>query len=270
MLSKVFRHTPIRLLSGILCLLLIVAPAIPALANVPSLYTNPSTNYNVYIDDQADLLTPQEEESLLTVMKEITAYGGCMLVTCDTNYQTAAAYAKDVYYDYFGNESGTLFLIDMDNRDIILRSNGAISRTITSAYADSITDNSYTYASRGNYYACAHKTFEQVLTLLEGGRIAQPMKYISLALFSLSAAILINFLMLKSSRNSAQRKENPAVAKASITLPKVAASLAGMILIHSVIHTRSDSSSGGGGGGGGHSGGGGGGHSGGSSGGHHF
>lgn len=269
MLSKVFHRTSMRILSAALCLLVLIVPALPALANVPALYTNPSTNYKVFIDDQADLLTPEEEEALLPLMQKITAYGGCMLATCDSNYQSAAAYAKDVYYDYFRNDSGTLFLIDMDNRDIILRSNGAISRTITSAYADSITDNSYTYASKKDYYGCAEKTFEQVLTLLEGGRIAQPMKYISLALFSLSAAILINFLMLKSSRNAAQRKDNPAVAQASVTLPKVGAALAGMLLIKSVIHTRSDSSSGGGGGG--HSGGGGGGgHSGGSSGGHHF
>ena len=56
----------------------------------------------------------------------------------------------------------------MDNRNIWIHSNGAINRTINKAYAETITDNVYTYASDADYYICAMKVYEQEYTLLQG------------------------------------------------------------------------------------------------------
>lgn len=88
-------------------------------------------------------------------------------------------------------------MIDMDNRNIWIHSNGAIYRTITKSYADTITDNVYTYASAQDYYGCASEAYTQMATLLAGRRIAQPMKYISNALLALIIALLINYFVVR-------------------------------------------------------------------------
>ena len=97
----------------------------------------------------------------------------------------------------------------MDNRELCLISNGDISKAITNSYADTITDNVYSYASDGDYYRCALKVFQQVHALLTGHKIMQPMKYISNALLALILAALINYfvVMLCSGSSKASRKE---------------------------------------------------------------
>ena len=78
---------------------------------------NEETGYYIYIDDWADLLTDSEEEQLLKVMEPITAYGNVAFVSISTNptYSTER-YAKDYYQEHFGYSSGTIFLIDMEER----------------------------------------------------------------------------------------------------------------------------------------------------------
>lgn len=45
---------------------------------------------------------------------------------------------------------GTVFAIDMDNRNIWIHSDGAVYQVVTKGYADTVTDNVYRYASRGD------------------------------------------------------------------------------------------------------------------------
>jgi uncharacterized protein len=90
----------------------------------------------------------------------------------------------------------------MEKRYLWIYSDGAIYKTVTNSYADTITDNVYSYASKEDYLTCASKAFEQVNTLLEGRRIAQPMKYISNALLAIVLALMINyFLVMTRSRS---------------------------------------------------------------------
>ena len=133
-----------------------------------SIWENQETGYQIYLDDKAELLTPAEEEQLLETLKEITAYGHVAFVTIrQNNYYSSQQFADEYYYEHFGYESGTVFLIDMYNREIWIHSNGDIYKRVTTSYANTITDNVYTYASDGEYFHCAHKAFEQVLTLLQ-------------------------------------------------------------------------------------------------------
>ncbi|MBR4470949.1 MAG: TPM domain-containing protein, partial [Erysipelotrichaceae bacterium] len=215
--------------------------------------------YRIIIDDQEDLLSDNEEKLLRIKMSEILEYGNAAFVTV-SQYSDTGSYAKRLYKSYFGSDSGILFLIDMGRRNIWIHCNGAIYRIIDKAYANTITDNIYRYASRGEYYECADRVFDQALTLLRGGKIAQPMKYISNALIACVVALLVNFLFL-----TLQRQEdyvNPDTA-----IPAMTTGIA--VAVISKLKTRSKttkhveySSSGGGysgGGGGGYSGGGGGG-----------
>lgn len=180
-----------------LCLLLPVYPA-----SASALYQDDETGYVVIIEDDAELLTPAEEAELALVMLRITPYGNVALKTIQSNSYSTYSYAYD-YYEYtFGSASGTLFLIDMDNRELCIHSSGYNYRVITNAYGDTITDNVYRYASSGDYYTCCCKAFEQVFSLLEGQRIAQPMKYICNALLAVILALLFTYFLVRQSAAS--------------------------------------------------------------------
>ncbi len=172
----------------------------PVRAEEEPVYTNGNTGFAVYIDDEADLLSDQEETKLLNDMIPVTEYGGAAFVSVSRSSMSTNAYAKERYRGYFGTDSGTLLIIDMDNREIWIFSDGAVYKTVTRSYANSITDNIYEYASDGDYYSCASAAFAQINTLLEGGKIAQPMKHITNILIALISAVLINYILVMYSR----------------------------------------------------------------------
>lgn len=167
-----------------------------AASGTGEVYRNPETGYKVIIEDDAELFTEQEQADLAETMKEITAYGNVALKTVEKNKRTAADYAGNYYQSVFGKASGTLFLIDMDNREIRIHSDGKMYQIITTGYANTITDNVYRSASLEKYYLCASEAFEQINSLLRGQKIAQPMKYVSNLLLAVSLAFLINFAVM--------------------------------------------------------------------------
>ena len=219
---------------------------------------NEETGYYIYIDDWADLLTDAEESELLETMEPITAYGNVAFVSISMNptYSTER-YAKDYYQEHFGYSSGTVFLIDMEERYIWIHSDGEIYRTVTKSYATTITDNVYSYASREDYLTCASKGFEQINTLMEGRHIAQPMKYISNALLAIAIALLINYFVVRMSSRSRKASTSQLIDgtyyKTEIKNPRTE------FIKQTRRYSPQSRSSSGGGGGGGRSGGGGGG-----------
>ena len=228
-----------------------------------------ANDYRIVIDDEEDLLSASEENMLCIKMEEIRKYGNVAFITV-SQYTSTDSYAKSKYRELFGRESGMLFVIDMGRRNIWIFCDGAIYRVINKPYANTITDNVYRYASKGEYYDCAYHVFDQAQILLEGGVISQPMKYISNVLIALVLALLGNFIYL-----IIQRKESSAnadmMAKAMST--GISVGIISKMLTSSRRSRHVESSGGGGGysggGGGGFSGGGGGGSSGGG-GGHSF
>lgn len=166
-------------------------------ASNAAVWNNQETGYRIILEDDAGLLSKEERAQLASEMQDITAYGNAAFKTVTFNGTATADFARNYYYELFGQESGTLFLIDMDNRELYIFSNGAIQKIITTAYANTITDNVYRYASSENYYRCASEAFEQITALLSGHRIAQPMKYICNALLALILAALINYFIVR-------------------------------------------------------------------------
>lgn len=218
---------------------------------------NSETNYKLIIEDDANLLTSSEIDSLKELMYPLTTYGNIAFKTIDSNSTSTPNYASNYYHDKFNTDSGTLFLIDMDNRIIYIFSDGANYNIITRAKAELITDNIYKYATRGEYFECAKLAFSQVQTLLEGGKISEPMRYISNILISLTSAFIICFVIVlkKTSIKSASDKEILKNCDILFNVNNVKGTLVGT---HRVYSPQSDSSSSSGGGGGGSSGGGGG------------
>lgn len=166
-------------------------------------YTNPSTNYVVYIDDSADLVTDEEEESLLSQMKSITEYGNAAFVTNEEAHSdTTQYYTEKRYQELFHWDSGTMFMIDMADREIFIHSDGEIYDILGTDRAETITDNAYRAAGRGEYYDCASTVFGQIQKVLEGGSIAQPMKYTSNAVLAIILALFLNYGLLSLSRRA--------------------------------------------------------------------
>ena len=223
-------------------------------------------DYSLIINDEEDLLTASEEESLKHEMEKILPYGNAAFVTV-SQYDDTDVYTKNTYRELFGTESGILFVIDMGRRNIWIFCDGAIYRTINKSYSYTITDNAYRYASNGDYYDCAEIVFEQSYTLLEGGRISQPMKYISNVFIALVIALLVNFSVLLHQRGSDVDSSETIVAAMTSA---VGVNILSKQITKSQKHVHVESSDDGGSYGGGSSGGGGGGGSSGGGGGHSF
>ncbi|MCR5409620.1 MAG: TPM domain-containing protein [Lachnospiraceae bacterium] len=226
----------------------------PALA-YDALYENPDTGYEAYIIDDEDLLTEDEEEALLNDhMIPITEYGGVSFVTSSSD--NAEKTAADYCYDLFDNDSGTTLLIDMGDRKISIMSSGEIYKTINKSYGSIITDNIYKYATNEEYAECAGKGFEQIRTKLEGGRIAEPMRYISNFFMAVVFALIFNFLYVWFLKGKVTVDSEALIAAAAGAVIGTAVSK-NLVSSHKTRHTSSSGGHSGGGGGGGFSGGGG-------------
>ncbi len=231
---------------------------------IPTTAVYADSKGTVIIQDNEGLLSSQEEVLLEKDMLPISKYGGVAFISVRQFDMDTGKYAENEYRKLFGRDSGTLFLIDMGERNIWIFSDGAIYKTVTKAYANTITDNVYRYASRGEYYKCASEAFREISILLEGGKISQPMKHICNVIIALILAFLSNFIYLLIQRHK------PAVSLKDAIAPMT--SVVGVsVIARNLINTRRSrhvessggggGSSGGGGGGGGGSSGGGGGHS---------
>ena len=214
------------------------------------------------IDDKAALFSEDEINSLHDIMKDSTQYGHIAFVTLNENSYSTQTFARDFYHTTFGTQSGTLFVIDMDNRYMYIFSDGQNYKVINSSKADSITDNVYKYATQGNYYKCASEAFSQIYTVLDGGKIAEPMKNICNVFLSLTFGFFLCFFYATavSRIKVASTKEIMNNIKRNVSIQNIVPTKTGTRRVYS---PQSDSSSGGssGGGGGGGSSGGGGGHS---------
>ena len=219
-------------------------------------------NYKLVIEDEAGLFTEQDITRLQDKMTALTKYGHIALHTVPVggnNYSSTADYAENYYHNKFSTESGTVFIIDMDKRMIYIFSDGENYNTITNSKADIITDNVYKYASNKDYYSCASTAFDQMSTLLDGGKILEPMRHISNIFVAIILGFFINFLIVSSNAKIKKASAQNVLSKCDVDVK--ASNITGKKTgTHRVYSPQSSggSSGGGGGGGGGHSGGGGG------------
>lgn len=231
----------------------------------PAIIQENGSTYSLIIYDEADYFSPEQETQLKDLMTEITEFGNVALVTTESlssSYSSTENFAVGYYEDWFSpGANGVIFVIDRYYNEIYLCSEGAARKTISNGRASTITDNTYTYATEAggrDYFTCAYKSLEQVLTLMQGGRIAQPMRYICSALLAIILALLFNYFIVRFASRSRKADMNKILegTYANVTLHNAHATFINQ------TRTYSPQSSGGGGGHGG-GGGGGGGHSGG-------
>ena len=166
-------------------------------------YDNDSTGYFACVDDSADILSDEEEQALLKDMEPITAYSSVMFYSTDDSGGDAQTCANSYFDEYIGDGSnGTVFLVDIEDRQLYIWSDGEALRVVTGSYGSTITDNVYQTAHEGDYYGSASEAFSQILSLWEGQKISTPMKNICNALIAVVLALFINiYIMLFVSRS---------------------------------------------------------------------
>ena len=228
-------------------------------------YKNEETGYSVYIDDDVDILTTEEEEKLKDDMIKITSYSNVAFVSVDNLARNSTdSYAIDYYNKTFGgsNVKGTMFIVNMteNNRFMLIRSNGGIDKIITNAKSDIITDNYYKYAKSKDYYECAKGVYSQIYTLLDGGKISEPMRHISNFILAIYISFIFCYMIVMNTVK--QKKQNRLnTYENTFDMKDINATYIGQKKVYSPQSSSSGGGSSGGGGGGGGGGGSSGGHS---------
>ncbi len=191
-------------------------------------YTNPETSYQVLIIDELSLLTESEQARLKR--KELYVF-----------------------------DSAAIFAINMGSRKLSIQTYGTIRDYVNDSKARSITDNVSSYATSKDYFSCSQEAFRQMVRVVDGEYISEPMKYTSYAVISAMLGLILALSIAFSKRFNPLRR---AYQKASVMT--AGSAVTGPIQAYEVkrekiyVSSSSSSSSGGSGCGGGSSCGGGG------------
>jgi len=109
--------------------------------------------------DEANLLSQAEETALQKQIETLVdAYHyDIVIVTTDSNPTTPRRFADD-YYETGGfgtdeNHSGALFLIDMDNRELYISTEGGMIDVLNDARIERLLDILYEDAAKGQYFS---------------------------------------------------------------------------------------------------------------------
>ena len=229
--------------------------------------TNEDTGYSLVIQDNAGLIDSAELEKVKESMRGVLEFAdaGLLTVPAGSGRTNSATKAQEWGDQTFGPYARfTVFIIDMANRHLDIYASKPLAGVLTAAEENTIADNIYKMASRGQYADCAAEAFTQIGKVLRGEKIARPMKYISNALIAAIAALIATYLLISGFARKEQEISMPSVIKGA---GAGAATVVVANKLKKVVHHSSNSGGGFHGGGGGGFGGGGGG---GSSGGHGF
>lgn len=203
--------------------------------------------YAIIIEDDANLLNTSEEKKLINQMQVLTKFGYVMLKTTSTKNTTSSLdYIKNYYYSKLGNKSGVAFYIDMNKRQVCACATGGLDKIITNGKCDTIMDNVYKYAKKGDYYECSRQTFLQMNKLLNGEKIAESMKYICNAIIAIMLSLFAcyGFYILIIVNKKATNNELIEECEISLEHSEISVEKTGT---HSEYSPVSDSSSSGGG-----------------------
>ena len=229
-----------------------------AAANYNLSGTNKSTGYEYILDDSANFIDDAVKDRLISQMNKTTEYCNIAVVTTTSHpYGSTESYAVNTFEGYFGTgANGVIFVIDRDLNEIYLACEGSTQRTIPNSKCNSICDNTYIYATSSHdydYFTCCMETIDQVNTVLAGGHISQPLRYISSIFIALAAGMIFCFVYALSLSKGRKAKSNELMGAA---FTKVEIQNARARFINQTRHysPQSSGSSGGHSGGGGHSG----------------
>ena len=130
---------------------------------------------NVRVFDMADLFTETEEAELVEMIAALQDKMDmdAAVVTVEENPGSARDYADD-FYEQMGlgvgsDHDGALFLIDMENGELWISTEGKMSRYLTDARIETMLDNCISYAMDGDFYSTAVCFLEDLEICYENG-----------------------------------------------------------------------------------------------------
>lgn len=130
----------------------------------------------LYIQDDAGLFSDQEisgiYEKILTLREE-TEMDYMVATTSDAHGYSSQDYADETYeasgLGTGDDHSGMLYLIDLDNREIYISTEGQMLRYLTDERIDTILDHAYEDVVDGNYAASALTVLNDTEAFIEAG-----------------------------------------------------------------------------------------------------
>ncbi len=147
------------------------------------------------IHDDAGLFSQEETAALseeIQRLQEQTQMDYAIVTTRDAKGKTARSYADDFYeaqgYGVGEEHSGMLYLIDLDNQEIYISTEGQMLHHLTDDRIESLLDDAFTHAAEEHYADSAYSVLQGV-----GDYLAQdaPKNHFPLALLIGSIAGLI-------------------------------------------------------------------------------
>lgn len=204
-------------------LLLLIAVALMLCVCACGSAVPPETSGRFRLQDDAKLFTEEGRERIRNSVEKLCKYGHVGVVTRDGKYElfgeTTAKFAQKIYGQWFGTESGVLFVIDMKNRMIYIETDGYIGSSITRGKARTITDNTYGLATAGNYAACTVASLMQVLDVIEGRKISNRLSRITNAFIAVFIGLIANaFVLVKILQKPVVNVENAEYAVSGDTV----------------------------------------------------
>lgn len=198
----------------IVCVLMFIAALIPTTASSATAsndltYTNPVTGYRAEIRDDLGLIKAEKKRSLLDSMIPLTEFGHVGFCSTNQSASNALEQARSFRKNMFGMDSGSVFVINMKERQLNIQSYGTIYQYVTSSKAKSITDNVKNYATKGDYYTAASNAYQQMLSVINGDKIAEPMRYFSYAAIMLMAGMIIAIVVVFLTRFNPNIRKQP-------------------------------------------------------------
>ena len=127
--------------------------------------------YAIAINDEGGLLTEKEKADVLEMMRVVSKYANVGFLThpAGRSAKYSAGKAQSWGDKTFGpSEKYTVFIIDMTLRHLDIYASAPLAGVLTSEIENSIADNVYRYASRGEYGDCAVETFRLIANVLKG------------------------------------------------------------------------------------------------------
>lgn len=144
--------------------------------NLNNILKTPAVDEKEKVYDFANLFTDSEEIDIYNKIKnyiDLTNYDLAVVSINENNKTNEVIYADDFYdYNYFGFDnsfSGSLILIDMDNRKIYLSTTGYAIKMYNDTRIDRIIDNGYDYLVDGEYAECILSMIDKMLDYYRSG-----------------------------------------------------------------------------------------------------
>lgn len=180
-----------RLMAIVLLAMLLAAwAAAPAMAQEPA--------YPILLEDEAELLTPEEEAALEEAMGPIAQHGTVAFWTTEQPGNVDEK-AEEYFNEHIGtkrSDSGVVFMIDMSMRQIYIFSRGEIEKHVSRSDAYAITADISHYATEGAYADCALEVFARIGTRLEGKQLHSTMRLLCSMVAGIAAGMVLAYLIV--------------------------------------------------------------------------